>query len=299
MHHAHELVSAQAPVVERRVPGLQVAHRAQDAPVSMHVLDGPVDEEAVVGRGVGRAAPRNQAPVVVAPLRIAHPQGLEDALAGKLREGHPAHAVHDHCEQVVAGVAVRVFMAGLEVERALAAHDVEHVRVPVRARTAPPAGDRRHRAPVAHPAGVGHEAAQGDRRAVVAHLRDVRAHVVIEGELPVQRQQDHRRRGELLGQRTPLEDGGRRVGDVVLQIRHAPSPRKHGAPSPGHGERASRARGGGPLREDLVDAGGRVRRRLRARGSHSGRVEQRCKDGKGGRCSHGRTPPAGRAICPG
>ncbi|EEF93638.1 hypothetical protein CATMIT_01731, partial [Catenibacterium mitsuokai DSM 15897] len=60
---------------------------------------------------------------------------------------------------------------------------------------------------IAQAAGVLEQVAQGDGLAVVGQLGHVLAHVVVERELAVAFQQQHRGGGELLGGRADVEHG--------------------------------------------------------------------------------------------
>ena len=85
---------------------------------------------------------------------MGHPERLEEALPGELGERHAAQARDYDRSEVVAGIAVRPSRPWREVERALAADDLEDVRVRVHARGTRPAGNRLDAAPVAQPARV-------------------------------------------------------------------------------------------------------------------------------------------------
>jgi hypothetical protein len=87
--------------------------------------------------------------------------------------------------QVVAGVAVRPVRARCEIQRPLAADDVEHVRVCVGTGRSRPAGDALDAAPVAQAAGVVQQVANCERDSVVGHFGDVLADGIVQRELAV------------------------------------------------------------------------------------------------------------------
>jgi hypothetical protein len=82
-----------------------------------------------------------------------------------------------------------------------------------------PTGEAGDLTPVAKPARVVQEVADGDGSLVLRQLGNVFPDVVLEIELPVEREEDCRGGGELLRDRAGLEDRRRLVRDVVLEIR--------------------------------------------------------------------------------
>jgi hypothetical protein len=72
---------------------------------------------------------RDDPRVGVADLGVAHAEGREDPLLGKVAQRLPARLLDDEREQVVTGVAVEVLLAGGEIRGLLPGHDLEHVRL--------------------------------------------------------------------------------------------------------------------------------------------------------------------------
>ena len=84
------------------------------------------------------------------------------------------------------------------------------MRVRVLAGGPRPAADAGDTAPVSQPAGVCEHLPDGHRRAVVGELGHDLANGVVERQLAVPREQQHRSRGELLGDRAGFENRLRR-----------------------------------------------------------------------------------------
>ena len=222
--------------------------------------------------------------VVVAPGGVRHAERLKEARARELRERHAADARDDDGRQIEPGVAVGPVGARREVGRALAADDVEHVRVRVCAGGSRPAADAGDAAPIAETARVvehvpDRQAAcaarrrlAAGRRRIVRQFRDVLADLIVERQLALAREQQHGRRGELLGDRAGLED---RLGHdlhVVLEVGHAVALRQCRPAAGRDADRAAR-RGGRPTREDGVHLRFDARR-------HGGLTGQRDRHGR-------------------
>lgn len=180
----------------------------------------------------------------------------------ELLERLAAHALDGDGGQVVAGVAVEPLRAGGEVEGALPAHHVQHVRVRVHARAAGPARRLHHRAPVAQARGVVEHLPQRHGGARLRQLRQPGAHGRVQRQLALLREEQGRRGGELLGDGARLEDRLRRVGHTELQVGHAVAAREHHLPALRHAYRAPRPvrpTPGGEDRVHLCCAGGGLR----------------------------------------
>ena len=126
--------------------------------------------------------------------------------------------------------------------------------VGVDAGAARPAGDPFDVAPVAQAAGVVQHLADRDRDRVLGQFRHVLAHRVVERELAVAREQQHRGRGELLGDRARLEDRVGAVRHAVLEVRHAVGLLEHDAAVVRHPDGAT-GRLCVPRRELRIDGG--------------------------------------------
>ena len=127
-------------------------------------------------------------------LSGGHAERREERFAGELGERLSGDAAHQDGRQIVAAVGVRILGAGRVIEGALAAQDIQHVRVGVGARGARPAGDGFHAAPVAQSAGVVEQVADGERRAVVRQLGEIFARGIVERELALLGEKRARRR---------------------------------------------------------------------------------------------------------
>ena len=92
--------------------------------------------------------------------------------------GCPGHSAHQNRQQRETGIAVEVLGTGLEVQRSLAAHQIEDVILGLDVVGAP-AGQPEQVPLVPQPAGVVEQVADRDRRAEVGHLGNVLADVVI------------------------------------------------------------------------------------------------------------------------
>ena len=207
---------------------------------------------------VSDRAPLDHPGEVVAPGRARHVQRLEDALAAEVGKRLPAHARHDDRREVVPAVAIRVARAGWEVERLLPAENVEDVRVCVDARGPGPAADASHAAPIPQAARVVQHVPDGERCAVIRQLRNMLAHRIVQRQLAILDEQQHRGGRELLRDRAGLEDRIGAIRRLVLEIGHAVALLQHILAIHADPNRAPRRRLV-PAREDLVDL--RIERR--------------------------------------
>lgn len=99
---------------------------------------------------------------------------------------------------------------------------------------------------------MGEEVPDGERPPVIGKLRDVGANRVVEIEPAIPCQENHRRGGELLRDRSRLEDGLGRDRRPVLEIRHPIAALKEHRPIPAHPNRAPGRVGRIPGSEDRV-----------------------------------------------
>ena len=269
VHHAHELATAQNSALERSVPDKEVSYRGEQSPVSVHVFDRLHYGYCVAAHSVCRTAPLHDPRVVVPPFGVGHTEGSEDPPLRELGERNAAYSRDDDRQQVVSAVAVRVFSSRREIERALPGQDIQHVLMGVRAVLPAPTRNLRDAAPVAQTARVIQQVPQGDDGTVVRNLGNVLPNVVIERERAFEREQDNGRGGELLRDRSGLEDRGRRVGNVVLQVGHPVSSRQHGEPVHRYSDGATRGLDRVPMLEDAVDQDTRIGRYLPANGKQA------------------------------
>ena len=239
---------------ERAAPAQQIADGGVELTVAgggeAEVVDHP---EAAAGSGgvAGRAVGHDLLGVLVEEAG-GHAQRVEDALAGEGPEAPARDALHDGGEQHVPGVAVGVAFARRVVERALSGHQLDDVEV-ADGCVELAAGQRHQVEVVAHAAGVMQEVVDGDRRAVVGQLRQIRPDVVAERQRAVERQQHDARGRELLGDRSDVEDGVGGNGDPVVEIREAVPPRVEDLAAPRDPDRTARPGGRHLLADERVD----------------------------------------------
>ena len=152
---------------------------------------------------------------------MGHAERDEEPLTREGRQRLAADALDDDCQQIVAGVAVGPGRSRWIVQRALARRDMQHVGHPVDAIAARPAAQRLDVAPVAQAAGVAEQLVERDRATVVGKFWDVLAHIVRQRKPAVLHEQQHRRGGELFGDRTGFEHRVRLVWNALLKVRGA------------------------------------------------------------------------------
>ena len=124
-------------------------------------------------------------------MRVRHAERLEDPLVRELTQRLPGDALHDLAEQEVAGVAVEVIVARLEVELLLSRDERDRLRIGEHIFDAQPA-ERHQAVDVADAARVMHEMVDRDRRPVVRHLGEVFPDVVVERDLAVEHEEPDR-----------------------------------------------------------------------------------------------------------
>ena len=219
---------------------------------------------------------------IIMKVRVCHAERHEDLRVGELAEGLSGYALDELREQEVAGVAVRVRVAGFEAQSLLPEN--ERKRSGVRKDILEPVAAQAHqRVDVANAARVVNEMANRDGRAIVRELWKIFPDVVVERELPLKRQQRDARGGELLGVGPDVVDHLGRIRDVVVEIRHAVTALVQIAVVLDGANRAARRGGLVVLCEDPVDRW--VRRRLGREGPCEG--EQRnCAEGEASQRGH-------------
>jgi hypothetical protein len=254
-----------------------------------------MEPEARLRGGVRVGLALDDLGVIVAEMRALHPQGAEDPRARELAQRLPADAFDDLAEECVAGVGVEELLAGAEVQLLLARHDLEHVVVGDEVQRVAPSGQPQQVQLVAEAARVVDEMPQGDGNAEVGQLREVLTDVVVQGQLPVLREQEDRGGRELLRYRGHVERRRGRDAHVVVEVGQAVAPLVDDPPLPDHGQGAARRVGLVDLREELVDGGGANPFGL-DRFPRGGRASRRHQQG-GGPAPSTRAP-ATLACCP-
>ncbi len=167
----------------------------------------------------------------IRPVREAgmvHAERRQNPSVGELGEGHARDPRHDQAQQDIVGVAVHPLRTGREVELALAADSVQQV-LSVHDVFVAPAREVQQHLGIAQTAGLVDEVSDRDRLAEVRKLRHVPVNVVVQRELAVLDEQLNREGGDLLGHRSGVEDGVRRVRDPLLEIGHAVPASEHGS----------------------------------------------------------------------
>jgi hypothetical protein len=116
-----------------------------------------------------------------------------------------------------------------------------------------PTRNRGDAPPIAQAAGVIQHVTDGQRRTVVWQLRQVLANGIVERQLAVAREQQHRGGGELLRHRAGLENRRRCISHAVLEVGHPVRALEGIGSLHADAHRASRRRVV-PSRHDRVDA---------------------------------------------
>ena len=191
--------AANLPGVEVPIPPRQILDRREQARRTDRVEVRNALPPDVVGAARVRIGPvLHHHLVIVVEVRGPHAERLEDTLPRELPQRLPRDPLDDDAEQRVAGIAVEMLRAGIEVERRLARRDAEdvgrrhHVRFPA------PARHRQQVPLIAQAARVVRQVPERDGLAEVRHLRDVLPHVVVERQPAVRLEQRDGRRRELL-----------------------------------------------------------------------------------------------------
>src|SRR5687768_17033632 len=103
---------------------------------------------------------------------VGHAERFENARIGEFGEGFSRHPCDDFSEQMIARVAVEVFLTGIEIELLLVTDQVEHVlsgnQVPIA-----PSRHRQQVLEIAQTAGVMNQMANGNDSAKVGDLGNV------------------------------------------------------------------------------------------------------------------------------
>ena len=289
-------------VVEVPVPLRQILHGGLDAAVAGLGPVGHLDAEAASGPGpIGRGSMGDHLRGVVEEAGAGHAQRSEDPLLGEVAEGLAAHALDHQGEEEVAGVAVAVLVARLEVQLLLPDDDGEAVGV-VREVLVVEPGQGHEVGVVPHAAGVVQQVAEGHRRGVIRHLGDVLADRIVQGKLALLGQEQDARRGDLLRGGADVEHCLGRDGHPMLQARHPIALLIRDTAILDHREGAAGRIRLGVLGEDGVDFGGQIL----GLGSPGGDPRKDEKDGKyDGTESHETsfiphfTPPSNSQACSG
>src|SRR5207249_8342461 len=108
------------------IPAQEIADGREQPAVADHIREGHVGLETAIGIArVSRRPSLDDGGEIVAPPRMRHPERLEEPRLSKCIETLTAHALDDHPEEGVAGVAVGVFAARRKVERLLMNDEIE------------------------------------------------------------------------------------------------------------------------------------------------------------------------------
>src|ERR1044071_963784 len=183
---------------------------------------------------------------------MAHSQRPEDPLRGKGPQGFARGSPHDHRQEKEAAVAVEVLGAGLEVRCPLAGEDRQGVAVSRYRLFLNPAPAQQVEV-VPEAAGMVQQMPDGDGPGVAGNLREVLLNLIVQRQLAVLGQEHHRKRGELLGHRADIEDGGGSNGELELDARETIALGVREPAVPHHPERTARGTRGGEAAEDRVD----------------------------------------------
>ena len=271
-HQCREVGPAHHAIVGVPRPLREVLDGGEQAAVSDDVESGDVEPPPALPRGVGEGAVLHQRRVVVAEVAVGHPQRCEDRRVGEFAERLARDALHEDRQQHVAGVAVQMASAGIEVERFLTAHQIEEPSLGERP-VGRPARHPEHTEVIAKSARVMDQVPDGDRLAEVGHLGNPLPNVVVEREFPLLREHRDRECRELFRDRRGVERRVRRDRRVVLQTRHPVALGEHRCSALEHRDGAARRVALVVRGEDRIDA--RIGRLARQRRSERECAEKR------------------------
>src|SRR5262249_40417386 len=156
---------------------------------------------------VANGVVRDDFGVIVAEVRVGHAEGLKDIFGGVCAQRKAGDALHDETQERVAGVAVHMLVARLEVEVLLTGDDGHDVVIGDEILRVAPAGEAEKSPLVAEAAGVVYQVADSDALAEIGKLWNVFADIVIEVQLALLSQQEDGGSGKLLGHGSDVEDG--------------------------------------------------------------------------------------------
>jgi hypothetical protein len=185
-------------------------------------------------------------------MRVCHAEWLENPLGREFAERLTAHAVHDHSHQRESAVRVQLTITWDEVQVLLSREQLQHVVIGDQVAGITPAREAQQVPLVADSARVVRQVPDGDLLSEVRQLRHVLPDVVVQRQLAVLSEQQDRRAGELLRDRSHVKDGGRGQPDVMIQIGHAVRPAKGNGVPFVHRDSASRRAGFRVVGEDGV-----------------------------------------------
>ena len=222
---------------EVALPAQQIADGREQAGIAHDAAGLPRDaQRAVASARVAGRQLRHDLGHVVVEVRLPHAERPEDASVGEGAERLAADPLHDLGQQHVAAVVVRVAAARLVAQPALPGEQADQLIVHRAAGLGRGHLDQQER--VAQAAGVREQVP--DRHARRAGpLRQVTAHVVVDGQPAVPRQQQDAHRGELLGHRGDVEHGLRRDRHAELEAGAAVAALQDGRPAAAHADAAA------------------------------------------------------------
>jgi len=282
-HRAVERIGEHPALAQRYGPLRQVGRRRAERPRGEEDRGIPRRGGDPVAAAVAAVAGgERRARQGLAVARVGHPQRRPEALAQHVVVRAAGDALDRQAQQVVAGVAVVEAGAGGEEQRARGQR-VDQARGRQRlAELAEELGE------VGHPRGVVQQPLDGDGAIRRRQPVYVAGDGIVEAKQPILRQEEHRRRGELLGHRRDLVLAVHRGGEVRPAALLAPAALQH-HPAVHHDRHAQRADGLVVHRvpRDGIDRRGQPRgivqrgQRRRERGELPGRGIRGGADGDG------------------
>lgn len=230
---------AAAPVVGGIAVGLHKAAFAAHIEASLARGGHQRRGAAYVARGPVRHDQRH----VVVDQRVAHAQRGEKLLLGKVGEALAADLLHDLGQQHIVDVGVGPLRAGGKQQLRLSERGGDGgidgevvVEIPVQAIASPLSMILRQ------PAGHVDQVLDQQVLGVLTHGGHVAPHLIVEREAPLLHQQGDTGGRELLRKRGDIEDGGRRVGQLVVQVRLPVAAAKQDATLRENAHRVARSR---------------------------------------------------------